>query len=65
MEKFPFEKEKPEIVIIRESEIDPKLSPKNEEKSIKELINYGIINLNKPQGPTSHQITDYVKKILL
>ena len=64
MEKFPFEKEKPEIVIIRESEIDPKLSPKNEEKSIKELINYSIINLNKPQGPTSHQITDYVKKIL-
>ncbi|HLD39824.1 MAG TPA: RNA-guided pseudouridylation complex pseudouridine synthase subunit Cbf5 [Candidatus Nanoarchaeia archaeon] len=29
-----------------------------------ELIQYGIVNLDKPKGPTSHQISDYVKKIL-
>ena len=28
------------------------------------LFHYGVVNLNKPQGPTSHQISDYVKKIL-
>ena len=32
--------------------------------STEQLINYGIININKPQGPTSHQVADYVKKIL-
>lgn len=37
---------------------------KPEQRSVEELINYGIINLNKPVGPTSHQTTDYVKKIL-
>lgn len=35
-----------------------------EERTAEELIKYGIINLDKPKGPTSHQISDYVKKIL-
>jgi H/ACA ribonucleoprotein complex subunit 4 len=35
-----------------------------EERSLSELINYGIINLDKPKGPTSHQVSDYVQKIL-
>lgn len=60
--KFPFEK------------IDRKVLTKQESKSnygkytnnlpIEELINYGVININKPQGPSSHQVTDYTKKIL-
>ena len=29
-----------------------------------QLINYGIINIDKPPGPTSHQVVDFVKKIL-
>lgn len=28
------------------------------------LIQYGIINIDKPKGPTSHQVSDYVQKIL-
>ncbi len=31
---------------------------------MKELINYGIVNIDKNKGPTSHLIVDYVKKIL-
>jgi H/ACA ribonucleoprotein complex subunit 4 len=31
---------------------------------IEDLINYGIVNIDKPQGPTSHQVADFVKKIL-
>jgi H/ACA ribonucleoprotein complex subunit 4 len=62
MEKLPFEKIKREILIKKESTTDPKYG--KEKSPIKELINYGIININKPQGPTSHQIADYVKKIL-
>ncbi len=30
----------------------------------KELLEGGIININKPQGPTSHQVTSYVRDIL-
>ncbi|HIH11310.1 TPA: RNA-guided pseudouridylation complex pseudouridine synthase subunit Cbf5 [Candidatus Woesearchaeota archaeon] len=34
------------------------------ERTITELLQYGIINLDKPKGPTSHQTADYVKKII-
>lgn len=34
------------------------------ERSPEELIQYGIVNLDKPKGPTSHQVSDYVQKIL-
>jgi H/ACA ribonucleoprotein complex subunit 4 len=37
-------------------------SPK--ERTPEELIGYGIVNLDKPKGPTSHQTSDYVQKIL-
>ncbi|MBI2103057.1 RNA-guided pseudouridylation complex pseudouridine synthase subunit Cbf5 [Candidatus Woesearchaeota archaeon] len=35
-----------------------------EERTTEEIINYGIVNIDKPKGPTSHQVSDYVKKIL-
>ena len=35
-----------------------------EERSTEELLTYSVINLDKPKGPTSHQVSDYVKKIL-
>ena len=35
-----------------------------EQRTAEELIHYGIINLDKPKGPTSHQVSDYVQKIL-
>ena len=34
------------------------------EKSIKELINFGIINIDKPSGPTSFSVSQYVKNSL-
>ncbi|RLG18019.1 RNA-guided pseudouridylation complex pseudouridine synthase subunit Cbf5 [Nanoarchaeota archaeon] len=33
-------------------------------RDINHLLEFGIINLDKPSGPTSHQCTYYVKKIL-
>ncbi len=35
-----------------------------EERTTEEIIKYGIVNIDKPKGPTSHQVSDYVKKIL-
>jgi len=34
------------------------------ERTTEELLDYSIINIDKPKGPTSHQVSDYVKKIL-
>jgi len=33
-------------------------------KSIKELLEFGIINIDKPLGPTSFDISDFVRKML-
>jgi H/ACA ribonucleoprotein complex subunit 4 len=34
------------------------------ERTIEELFQYGIMNLDKPPKPTSHEVVSYVKKIL-
>jgi H/ACA ribonucleoprotein complex subunit 4 len=34
------------------------------ERTVKELLDFGVINLNKPKGPTSHMASDYVQKVL-
>ncbi len=34
------------------------------ERTVEELLKSSIINLDKPSGPTSHQVADYVQKIL-
>ena len=35
-----------------------------ENRPIAQLLNYGLILLDKPSGNTSHEIVSYVKKIL-
>jgi H/ACA ribonucleoprotein complex subunit 4 len=35
-----------------------------QEKSIQELLNFGIINIDKPSGPTSFDVSDFVRKKL-
>ncbi len=35
-----------------------------EQRTTEELLTYGIINIDKLKGPTSHQTSDFVKKIL-
>lgn len=64
MGELPFEHEAFKIFVKKEAETDFKYGKKPEERTPQELLDYGIININKPQGPTSHQISDCVKKIL-
>ena len=61
---LPFEKIERKTLVKKEAKTDSKLGCKPEERTTEEIINYGVINLNKPQGPTSHQVSDYVQKIL-
>lgn len=48
---LPYERIKRELFVKKESETDWKYGLNPEERSVKELINYGVINLNKPSGP--------------
>ncbi len=63
-ELLPFERLKREILVKREAETDLKYGKNPCERTVNELLDYGVINLNKPSGPTSHQVSDYVQRIL-
>ena len=43
---------------------DPKIGKSPQDRTITELLNLGIINLDKPANPTSHEVTAWVKRIL-
>ncbi len=61
---LPFEKINREILVKKDSVTNDSYGNYPEKRSVKELIEYGIVNINKPPGPTSHQVSDYVKRIL-
>ncbi|MFH1642276.1 MAG: RNA-guided pseudouridylation complex pseudouridine synthase subunit Cbf5 [Nanoarchaeota archaeon] len=60
--ELPFESIKREIIIKKDSYGVIGNDPT--ERSTEETIDYGIVNVDKPRGPTSHQVSDYVKRIL-
>jgi H/ACA ribonucleoprotein complex subunit 4 len=62
--KLPFEEIEREVFVKKEVGTNEKLGSKPEERPTEEIINYGIVNIDKPKGPTSHQVSDYVQKIL-
>jgi len=55
---------KRELLIKADDHTDPKYGCKPSERPAKEYIKYGTINLDKPAGPTSHEVAAWVKKIL-
>ena len=55
---------KRELVIKAEDETDPRFGHKPEERPIQEHIRFGVVNLDKPSGPSSHKVTAWVKRIL-
>lgn len=63
-ELLPFERIKRNVLVKQDAQTSSSYGCRPEERKVGEMINYGVINLNKPSGPTSHQISDYVKKIL-
>ncbi|BFI73632.1 putative tRNA pseudouridine synthase B [Nanoarchaeota archaeon] len=62
--KLPYENEKYEILVKKESETDDKYGYYPWNRPINKLINFSIINLDKPKGPTSHQVSGWIKNIL-
>lgn len=62
MNQLPFEEIKRTILVKKEAQ--PTFGVNPEDRPVEQLINYGIVNIDKPSGPTSHQVSDYVKRIL-
>ena len=62
--KLPFEKIKRELFERKKVKTDPKFGSEPDDRPVDQLLNFGIININKPKGPTSHQVSAYVQKIL-
>ncbi|MEM4649343.1 MAG: hypothetical protein QXP78_01605 [Candidatus Bathyarchaeia archaeon] len=55
---------KREIIVKEDSETDFSYGCPPENRLIKDYINFGAINLDKPPGPSSHEVAAWVKKIL-
>ncbi len=60
---LPSEKKR-EMLAKSEGSTDDKYGKKPGDRPIEEYIQKGVINLDKPAGPTSHEVTSWVKKIL-
>jgi len=52
------------LIVKAEEETDPSFGCKPKERSIKEYMRFGIINLDKPAGPSSHEVTAWLKRII-
>ncbi len=64
MNKLPFEQIERKILIKKESSTNENYGKRPEDKTIKELLESSVLCLNKSAGPSSHNVADYIKKIL-
>jgi H/ACA ribonucleoprotein complex subunit 4 len=51
-------------LVKAEEETDSRYGSKTTERSIEDHVKFGIINLDKPAGPSSHEVTAWVKRLL-
>ena len=52
------------LLVKAEEEANPSYGCKPEERSPEDYIRFGVINLDKPSGPSSHEVTAWVKRLL-
>ena len=52
------------VVVKAEEETDPHFGHRPKERPIKDYMRFGIINLDKPAGPSSHEVSAWLKRIL-
>ena len=65
MAKLKLPSDEPEQLMVKSNDIsDEKYGKSPEKRNIKELLKFGVINLDKPSGPSSHEVVSWVRKIL-
>ena len=55
---------KRELMVRNEDRTDPKYGHAPSERPPEQYIRYGVINLDKPAGPTSHEVAAWTKRLL-
>ncbi len=56
-------KNEKELVVLREEQTNPKYGAIPQDRPLKTYLNYGFIALDKPQGPTSHEVVAWIRKM--
>ena len=64
MSNLPFEKIQRKVLVKQEAQTSPKFGSNPLERTAEELLDLGVVNIDKPSGPTSHEVSAYVQKIL-
>ncbi|MFQ5620271.1 MAG: RNA-guided pseudouridylation complex pseudouridine synthase subunit Cbf5 [Candidatus Nanoarchaeia archaeon] len=62
--KLPWEEVEREVLVKQDVGTDPKYGHKYDERPVELLLQYGIVNVNKPAGPSSHQTSAYVQEAI-
>ena len=57
-------KTKRKLLVKAEDKTNSRYGCKPEDRPVEEYMKYGVINLDKPAGPTSHEVAAWVKRIL-
>ncbi|MEW6506062.1 MAG: hypothetical protein AB1457_19085 [Chloroflexota bacterium] len=55
---------KRQLLVKAEDKTNFKYGRRPERRTIEELMRYGVVNLDKPAGPSSHEVAAWVKRIL-
>jgi H/ACA ribonucleoprotein complex subunit 4 len=59
----PWQHERKTVVRL-EAETDPKYGYNPYERPLRMYLRLGVINLDKPRGPTSHEVSSKIKDLL-
>ncbi len=61
---LPFEEVKRSVVVKQAATSDSQYGGVPSSRTVDVAVQYGIVNVNKPAGPTSHQVAEFVQKVL-
>jgi H/ACA ribonucleoprotein complex subunit 4 len=64
MGSLPFERRDTKLLVKQKAETSPKHGKPPNTRSTDELLQSGIVVIDKPDGPSSHQVSAYVKQML-
>ncbi len=53
-----------EVIIRADAVTDPKYGSPPQKRTIEQLIQNGVVNIDKPPGPTSHEVVAWLKRIV-
>ncbi|HEA70921.1 hypothetical protein LCGC14_0544050 [marine sediment metagenome] len=65
LSEFKLPSDEPEQLLVKSQDVTkPIYGSEPDKRSIEKLLQYGVINLDKPSGPTSHEVVSWVRKVL-